>query len=140
MAFMSRLRLIRTELGKLSEHPVLGFGRNERCYARHKETAYKAMDEVTWAHRLKAVNTTSFGMVCCMVQIPMLTGFWNRCERPAVTVGGQTLGRPSFWELVELRVIVAGLQDQGATDIFVANRTVARAKALQDELAIRSEV
>ena len=32
------------------------------------------------------------------------------------------------------RAIVAGLQDQGATDIFIANRNAARAKALEDEL------
>ena len=38
-----------------------------------------------------------------MVQIPTLTGFWSRCARPS-RHGGQTLGRPSCWEPVALRV------------------------------------
>ena len=101
----------------------------------HKETAYKAMDEVDrWAQRLKAVNTIvvrdgvlygantdAYGF---LESLREAQPSWRADIGPAVVLGAGGAAR----------AIVAGLQDQGATDIFVANRTVARAKALQDEL------
>ena len=99
----------------------------------HKETAYKAMDEVDrWAQRLKAVNTI-------VVRDGVLYGAntdaygFPESLREAQPSWRQTLaGRR--WAGGAARAIVAGLQDQGATDIFVANRNAARQKALQDEL------
>ena len=69
-----------------------------------------------------------------MVQIPMLTGFWSRCARPS-RHGGQTLGRPSCWEPVALRVrSLPGFKTRAQRIFLSPTVTVARAKALQDEL------
>ncbi len=101
----------------------------------HKETAYKAMDEVDrWAQRLKAVNTIvvrdgvlygantdAYGF---LESLREAQPSWRADIGPAVVLGAGGAAR----------AIVAALQDEGATDSFIANRTVARAKALQDEL------
>ena len=70
----------------------------------HKETAYKAMDEVDrWAQRLRAVNTIVVRDGVLYGANTDAYGFLDRCERPS-RHGGQTLGRPSCWEPVALRV------------------------------------
>ncbi|MGB0630156.1 MAG: shikimate dehydrogenase [Alphaproteobacteria bacterium] len=100
----------------------------------HKETAYKAMDEVDrWAQRLKAVNTIvvrdgalygantdAYGFLESLREVHP---GWQADAGSVVVLGAGGAAR----------AIVAGLQDEGAPEIRIANRTTARAKALQDE-------
>ena len=100
----------------------------------HKETAFKAMDEVDrWAQRLKAVNTIVVRDGALYGANTDAYGFleslreshpgWRADAGPVVVLGAGGAAR----------AIVAGLQDAGAPDIRIANRTMSRADALQDE-------
>ena len=99
-----------------------------------KEEAYKAMDEVDrWAKRMKAVNTITvrdgilhgantdaFGF---LESLREARPDWRADAGPAVILGAGGAAR----------AIVAGLQDSGAPEIRVANRTPERAATLRDE-------
>lgn len=100
----------------------------------HKETAYRAMDEVDrWAQRLKAVNTIVLRDGALYGANTDAYGFleslreahpgWQADAGPAVVLGAGGAAR----------AIVAGLQDAGAPEIRITNRTPERADALQDE-------
>jgi shikimate dehydrogenase len=113
--------------------PVLGI-RGLNVTVPNKEEAYKAMDEVDrWAQRMKAVNTI-------MVRDGVLYGAntdafgfleslrearpdWRADAGPAVILGAGGAAR----------AIVAGLQDAGAPEIRIANRTPERSAAIRDE-------
>lgn len=100
----------------------------------NKEEAYKAMDEVDrWAQRMKAVNTIvvrdgilygantdAFGF---LESLREAQPGWRAEAGPVVILGAGGAAR----------AIVAGLQDAGAPDIRVANRTPERSAALRDE-------
>ena len=100
----------------------------------HKETAYQAMDEVDrWAQRLKAVNTIvvrdgvlygantdAYGF---LESLREAQPFWRADTGRVVVLGAGGAAR----------AIIAGLQDEGAPEILIVNRTAARAQALQDE-------
>ena len=100
----------------------------------HKETAYRAMDEVDrWAQRMKAVNmivvrdgalyganTDAYGF---LESLREAYPDWRADTGPVVVLGAGGAAR----------AIVAGLQDAGAPDIRIANRTPERAAALRDE-------
>ena len=100
----------------------------------HKETAYRAMDEVDrWAQRLKAVNTIVVRDGVLYGANTDAYGFleslresypgWRAGAGPTVILGAGGAAR----------AIVAGLQDAGAPEIRIANRTQERAVALKDE-------
>ena len=113
--------------------PALGI-RGLNVTVPNKEEAYKAMDEVDrWAQRMKAVNTI-------MVRDGILYGAntdafgfleslrearpdWRADTGPAVILGAGGAAR----------AIVAGLQDAGAPEIRIANRTPERSAAIRDE-------
>jgi shikimate dehydrogenase len=113
--------------------PALGI-RGLNVTVPNKEEAYKAMDEVDrWAQRMKAVNTV-------MVRDGILYGAntdafgfleslrearpdWRADAGPAVILGAGGAAR----------AIVAGLQDAGAPEIRIANRTPERSAAIRDE-------
>jgi len=100
----------------------------------NKEEAYRAMDEVDrWAQRMKAVNTVmvrdgilygantdAFGF---MESLREAIPDWRAEAGPAVILGAGGAAR----------AIVAGLQDAGAPEIRIANRTPERAAAIRDE-------
>lgn len=100
----------------------------------NKEKAYKAMDEVDrWAQRLKAVNTIvvrdgvlrgvntdAFGFLESLLDAKP---DWRADAGPVVVLGAGGAAR----------AIVAGLQDKGAPEIRIANRTSERAAAISDE-------
>lgn len=113
--------------------PALGI-RGLNVTVPNKEEAYKAMDEVDrWAQRMKAVNTIvvrdgilhgantdAFGFLesLCEAQPD-----WRADAGPVVILGAGGAAR----------AIVAGLQDAGAPEIRIANRTPERSAALRDE-------
>ena len=100
----------------------------------NKETAYDAMDEVDrWAQRLKAVNTIvvrdgilhgsntdAFGF---LESLREAQPDWQADAGPVVILGAGGAAR----------AIVAGLQDAGAPEIRIANRTPERSAAICDE-------
>ena len=100
----------------------------------NKEEAFRAMDETDrWAQRLKAVNTVvvrdgalfgtntdAFGF---LESLREYRPGWQTDTGPVVILGAGGAAR----------AIVAGLQDEGAPDIRIANRTMERAQALADE-------
>ena len=100
----------------------------------HKEIAYTAMDKVDhMAQRLKAVNTIVVRRGKLHGANTDFFGFfeslreacpsWHANTGPAVVLGAGGAAR----------AIVAGLQDAGAPEIFVINRTPQRVEALADE-------
>jgi shikimate dehydrogenase len=113
--------------------PALGI-RGLNVTVPNKEEAYKAMDEVDrWAQRMKAVNTVmvrdgilygantdAFGF---MESLREAIPDWRAEAGPAVILGAGGAAR----------AIVAGLQDAGAPEIRIANRTPERAAAIRDE-------
>jgi len=113
--------------------PVLGI-RGLNVTAPNKEEAYKAMDEVDrWAQRMKAVNTIMVrdGVLCgantdafgFMESLREARPDWRADAGPAVILGAGGAAR----------AIVAGLQDVGAPEIRIANRTPERSAAIRDE-------
>lgn len=102
--------------------------------APHKEVAYRAMDEVDrWAQRLKAVNTIvvrdgvlygantdAFGF---LESLKEARPDWQADAGPVLVLGAGGAAR----------AIVAGLQDAGAPEIRIANRTPERAAAFRDD-------
>ena len=102
----------------------------------NKENAFRAMDEVDrLAGRLKAVNTVvvrdgkllgsntdAFGF---LESLQEARPGWRADVGPAVVLGSGGAAR----------AIVAGLQDAGAPEIRLANRTRARAETLAGELS-----
>jgi shikimate dehydrogenase len=100
----------------------------------NKEEAYKAMDEVDrWAQRMKAVNTIvvrdgilygantdAFGF---LESLREARPGWRADVGPAVVLGAGGAAR----------AVVAGLQDEGAPEIRILNRTPERAAAIRDE-------
>ncbi len=113
--------------------PSLGI-RGLNVTVPNKEEAYKAMDEVDrWAQRMKAVNTIvvrdgilygantdAFGFLESLREA--LPG-WRADVGPAVVLGAGGAAR----------AVVAGLQDEGAPEIRILNRTPERAAAIRDE-------
>lgn len=113
--------------------PALGI-RGMNVTVPNKEEAYKAMDEVDrWAQRLKAVNTIvvrdgilhgantdAFGF---LESLREAQPGWRADAGPVVVLGAGGAAR----------AIVAGLQDEGAPEIRIANRTPERAAAIRDE-------
>lgn len=113
--------------------PALGI-RGMNVTAPNKEEAFKAMDEVDrWAERLKAVNTIvvrdgilhgantdAFGF---LESLRDAQPDWRADAGPVVILGAGGAAR----------AIVAGLQDAGAPEIRIANRTPERAAAISDE-------
>ena len=113
--------------------PALGI-RGLNVTVPNKEEAYKAMDEVDgWAQRMKAVNTImvrdgvlygantdAFGF---MESLREARPDWRADAGPAVILGAGGAAR----------AIVAGLQDAGAPEIRIANRTPERSAAIRDE-------
>jgi shikimate dehydrogenase len=113
--------------------PALGI-RGMNVTVPNKEEAYKAMDEVDrWAQRLKAVNTIvvrdgllygantdAFGF---LESLRKAQPGWRADAGPVVVLGAGGAAR----------AIVAGLQDEGAPEIRIANRTPERAAAIRDE-------
>ena len=113
--------------------PSLGI-RGLNVTVPNKEEAYKAMDEVDrWAQRMKAVNTIvvrdgilygantdAFGF---LESLREARPGWRADVGPAVVLGAGGAAR----------AVVAGLQDEGAPEIRILNRTPARAGAIRDE-------
>ena len=113
--------------------PALGI-RGMNVTVPNKEEAYNAMDEVDrWAQRLKAVNTIvvrdgllygantdAFGF---LESLREAQPGWRADAGPVVVLGAGGAAR----------AIVAGLQDEGAPEIRIANRTPERAAAIRDE-------
>jgi shikimate dehydrogenase len=113
--------------------PALGI-RGMNVTVPNKEEAYKAMDKVDrWAERLKAVNTIvvrdgilhgantdAYGF---LESLREALPDWRADAGPVVVLGAGGAAR----------AIVAGLQDEGAPEIRVANRTPERSAALRDE-------
>ena len=113
--------------------PALGI-RGMNVTVPNKETAYDAMDEVDrWAQRLKAVNTIivrdgilhgsntdAFGFLESLREVQPA---WQADAGPVVILGAGGAAR----------AIVAGLQDAGAPEIRIANRTPERSAAICDE-------
>jgi shikimate dehydrogenase len=113
--------------------PALGI-RGMNVTVPNKEEAYKAMDEVDrWAQRLKAVNTIvvrdgilhgantdAFGF---LESLREALPDWRADAGPVVILGAGGAAR----------AIVAGLQDAGAPEIRIANRTPERSVAICDE-------
>ena len=113
--------------------PALGI-RGMNVTVPNKEEAYNAMDEVDrWAQRLKAVNTIvvrdgllhgantdAFGF---LESLREAHPGWRADAGPVVVLGAGGAAR----------AIVAGLQDEGAPEIRIANRTPERAAAIRDE-------
>lgn len=113
--------------------PALGIG-GMNVTVPNKEHAYKAMDEVDrWAQRLKAVNTIvvrdgilhgantdAFGF---LESLREAHPGWRADAGPVVVLGAGGAAR----------AIVAGLQDEGAPEIRITNRTPERAAAIRDE-------
>ena len=113
--------------------PSLGI-RGLNVTVPNKEEAYKAMDEVDrWAQRMKAVNTIvvrdgilygantdAFGF---LESLREARPGWRADVGPAVVLGAGGAAR----------AIVAGLQDEGAPEIRILNRTPERAAAIRDE-------
>jgi len=100
----------------------------------NKEEAFHAMDETDrWAQRLKAVNTivvrdgalfgTNTDAFGFMESLRRSRPDWRADAGPVVVLGAGGAAR----------AIVAGLQDEGAPDIRIANRTPERAQALASE-------
>ena len=100
----------------------------------YKETAYRAMDEVDrWAQRLKAVNTIVVRDGALFGANTDAYGFleslreahpgWRADAGPVVILGSGGAAR----------AIVAGLQEEGAPEIRITNRTPERSAALRDE-------
>ena len=100
----------------------------------HKETAFRAMDEVdNWTQRLKAVNTvvvrdgllygTNTDAYGFLEALREAHPTWRSSTGPAVILGAGGAAR----------AIVAGLQDEGVSEIRIANRTHSRATALCEE-------
>lgn len=113
--------------------PALGL-RGLNVTVPNKEEAYKAMDEVDrWAQRMKAVNTIAVRDGILYGANTDAFGFleslrearpgWRADAGPAVILGAGGAARE----------IVAGLQDAGAPEIRIANRTPERAAAIRDE-------
>ena len=113
--------------------PSLGI-RGLNVTVPHKEQAYKAMDEVDrWAQRMKAVNTIAVRDGILYGANTDAFGFleslrearpgWRADAGPAVVLGAGGAAR----------AVVAGLQDEGAPEIRVLNRTPQRAAAIRDE-------
>ena len=113
--------------------PVLGI-RGLNVTAPNKEEAYKAMDEVDrWAQRMKAVNTIMVrdGVLCgantdafgFMESLREARPDWRADAGPAAILGAGGAAR----------AIVAGLQDAGAPEIRIANRTPERSAVIRDE-------
>lgn len=113
--------------------PALGL-RGLNVTVPNKEEAYKAMDEVDrWAQRMKAVNTIAVRDGILYGANTDAFGFleslrearpgWRADAGPAVILGAGGAAR----------AIVAGLQDAGAPEIRIANRTPERAAAIRDE-------
>ena len=113
--------------------PALGI-RGMNVTAPNKEEAYNAMDEVDhWAQRMKAVNTIvvrdgilygantdAFGFLESLREaLPE----WRADAGPVVVLGAGGAAR----------AIVAGLQDEGAPEIRIANRTSERSTSIRDE-------
>ena len=113
--------------------PSLGI-RGLNVTVPNKEEAYKAMDEVDrWAQRMKAVNTIvvrggilygantdAFGF---LESLREARPGWRADVGPAVVLGAGGAAR----------AVVAGLQDEGAPEIRILNRTPERAAAIRDE-------
>lgn len=113
--------------------PAMGI-RGLNVTVPNKEEAYKAMDEVDrWAQRMKAVNTIvvrdgilygantdAFGF---LESLREALPDWRADAGPVVILGAGGAAR----------AIVAGLQDAGAPEIRIANRTPERSAALRDE-------
>lgn len=113
--------------------PALGI-RGMNVTVPNKETAFDAMDEVDrWAERLKAVNTIvvrdgilhgsntdAFGF---LESLREARPDWQADAGPVVILGAGGAAR----------AIVAGLQDAGAPEIRIANRTPERSAAICDE-------
>ena len=113
--------------------PSLGI-RGLNVTVPNKEEAYKAMDEVDrWAQRMKAVNTIvvrdgilygantdAFGF---LESLRDARPDWRADVGPAVVLGAGGAAR----------AVVAGLQDEGAPEIRILNRTPERAAAIRDE-------
>jgi len=113
--------------------PSLGI-RGLNVTVPNKEEAYKAMDEVDrWAQRMKAVNTIvvrdgilygantdAFGF---LESLREARPGWRADVGPAVVLGAGGAARS----------VVAGLQDEGAPEIRILNRTPERAAAIRDE-------
>jgi shikimate dehydrogenase len=100
----------------------------------NKEEAFRAMDETDrWAQRLKAVNTivvrdgalfgTNTDAFGFLESLRRFWPGWRADAGPVVVLGAGGAAR----------AIVAGLQDEGAPDIRIANRTAERAQALASE-------
>ena len=113
--------------------PALGI-RGMNVTVPNKEEAYNAMDEVDrWAQRLKAVNTIvvrdgllhgantdAFGF---LESLREAQPGWRADAGPVIVLGAGGAAR----------AIVAGLQDEGAPEIRITNRTPERAAAIRDE-------
>jgi shikimate dehydrogenase len=113
--------------------PALGI-RGMNVTVPNKEEAYNAMDKVDrWAQRLKAVNTIvvrdgllhgantdAFGF---LESLREAHPGWRADSGPVAVLGAGGAAR----------AIVAGLQDEGAPEIRIANRTPERAAAIRDE-------
>ncbi|MEE2722030.1 MAG: shikimate dehydrogenase [Pseudomonadota bacterium] len=100
----------------------------------NKEEAFRAMHETDrWAQRLKAVNTivvrdgvlfgTNTDAFGFLESLRRSRPGWRADKGPVVVLGAGGAAR----------AIVAGLQDEGAPDIRIANRTAERAQALASE-------
>ena len=100
----------------------------------NKEEAFRAMDETDrWAQRLKAVNTivvrdgalfgTNTDAFGFLESLRRSRPGWRADAGPVVVLGAGGAAR----------AIVAGLQDEGAPDIRIVNRTAERAQALASE-------
>lgn len=114
--------------------PALGI-RGCNVTVPHKETAYRAMDSLDRAaERMKAVNTVvvkddgslhgsntdSYGF---LESLREGQPGWRAGAGPVVILGAGGAAR----------ALVAGLQDAGATEIRIANRTTERAEAIASE-------
>ncbi|MBX3493341.1 MAG: shikimate dehydrogenase [Parvibaculum sp.] len=118
--------------------PKLGFiGAN--VTVPHKETAFAALDRHdAMARRLKAVNTivtTAKGLegrntdgYGFIANLKDRAAGWSASRGPAVLLGAGGAAR----------AIAAALEDEGAPEIRIVNRTAARAEALIRDLGLKA--
>ena len=105
----------------------------------HKEAALALADTTDeTARRIGASNTLVFTQGKIQARNTDAYGFW---ENLAPSLNGQTPKRALVLGAGgAARAVLVALQDAGVQDIVLANRTLSRAQALADELAVSARI
>lgn len=105
----------------------------------HKEAALALVDTTDeTARRIGASNTLVFTQGKIEARNTDAYGFW---ENLAPSLNGQTPKRALVLGAGgAARAVLVALQDAGVQDIVLANRTLSRAQALADELAVSARI